>query len=155
MRHSLRELPNDGIGASVTDGGKVDFAGIVATGGFAKTWLERMLEIERRCLRRSGAAPDTIAASRRGYADLYSGYLNGGATPGEVIAKRPDLKPLWTEEPAHQYGRPARYRQQVQQFDVWGAWLASTAPALRVHGEYDWLMSADDPALVVNALDAR
>jgi pimeloyl-ACP methyl ester carboxylesterase len=135
--------------------GKLDFAGIVAAGGFAKTWLEHMLEVERRRLVLSGAAPDKIAAAMRGYADLYSGYLNGGATPGELIAKRPDLKALWTDEPAHQYGRPARYFQQVQKLDVWGAWLASTAPALLVHGEYDWIMSADDPVMVVKALNAK
>lgn len=137
------------------DRGKIEFAGIVAAGGFAKTWLEHMLEVERRRLALSGAAPDTIAAAMRGYADLYSGYLNGSATPGEVIAKRPDLKALWTDEPAHQYGRPARYFQQVQKLDVWGAWMSQRAPALLVHGEYDWIMSADDPAMVVNALNAK
>jgi pimeloyl-ACP methyl ester carboxylesterase len=137
------------------DGGKIDFAGIVAAGGFAKTWLEHMLEVERRRLVLSNAAPDSISAAMRGYADLYAAYLNGGATPGELIAKRPDLKPLWTDEPAHQYGRPARYYQQVQKLDVWGAWLAQTAPALLVHGEYDWIMSADDPVSVANALNAK
>ena len=134
---------------------RVRVAGIVAVGGFAKTWLEHMLEIERRRLMLSGAAPDSIAASMRGYADLYAAYLNGGATPGEVITRRPDLKALWTDDPAHQYGRPARYYQQAQALDVWGAWLAQTAPALLVHGEYDWIMSAEDPALVVRALNAK
>jgi len=134
---------------------QINFAGVVVAGGFAKTWLEHMLEVERRRLVLSNADPDSINAAMRGYADLYAAYLNGGVTPGEVIARRPDLKPLWTDEPARQYGRPARYYQQVQKLDVWGAWLAQTAPALLVHGEYDWIMSADDPASVANALNAK
>jgi pimeloyl-ACP methyl ester carboxylesterase len=114
-----------------------------------------MLEVERRRLVLSGAEPRAIAPAMRAYADLYSAFLNGGRTPGETVAARPDLKAVWNDEPTHQYGRPARYFQQVQQLDVWGAWMALSAPALLVHGEYDWIMSADDPALVVDAMNAR
>jgi len=62
-------------------------------------------------------------------------YLNGGQTPGQVIAQRPDLKPLWYDQPDHQYGRPARYYQQVQALDVAGAWAEVKVPVLLLRAQ--------------------
>ncbi|HVO89574.1 MAG TPA: PDZ domain-containing protein, partial [Casimicrobiaceae bacterium] len=42
---------------------------IVASGGFYKTWLEHMLELERRRLGFEGATPAQIGKALRGYAD--------------------------------------------------------------------------------------
>ena len=127
----------------------VPLAGIVATGGHYKTWLEHMLEIERRRLRLTGSAPAKVTAAMRGYADFYSLYLNGKMTPRAVLAMRPELAPLWIDEPERQYGRPARYYQQVQALDVAGAWDDVRVPVLVIYGEYDWIMSRDDQDLIV------
>jgi len=129
--------------------------GIVASGGFYKTWLEHMLEIERRRLALDGASPAQITAAMRGYADFYSLYLNGGRTPAQVLAQRPDLAALWYDEPEHQYGRPARYYQQVQKLDVAGAWSEVHVPVLVIYGEYDWIMSRDDQDLIVATVNRR
>jgi pimeloyl-ACP methyl ester carboxylesterase len=128
---------------------EIPVRGIVASGGFYKTWLEHMLEIERRRMGFEGATPAQVTAALRGYADFYSRYLNGGQTPAQVLAQRPDLEPLWYDEPDHQYGRTARYYQEVQQLDVAGAWSEVKVPVLVVHGEYDWIMSREDQDLVV------
>jgi len=127
--------------------------GIVASGGFYKTWLEHMLEIERRRLVFEGQTPAQVTAAMRGYADFYTRYLNGGQTPGQVIAQRPDLKPLWYDQPDHQYGRPARYYQQVQALDVAGAWAEVRVPVLLVYGQFDWIMSRDDQDLIVDTVN--
>ena len=127
--------------------------GIVASGGFYKTWLEHMLEIERRRLSFEGQSPAQVAAAMRGYADFYARYLNGGQTPGQVIAQRPDLKPLWYDKPDHQYGRTARYYQQVQALDVAGAWAEVKVPVLVVYGQYDWIMSREDQDLIVDTVN--
>ena len=129
--------------------------GIIASGGFYKTWLEHMLEIERRRLAFDGIAPAQVTAAMRGYADFYSPYLNGGRTPAQVLAQRPDLAPLWYDEPEHQYGRPARYYQQVQKLDVAGAWSDVKVPVLVIYGEYDWIMSRDDQDLIVATVNQR
>ena len=128
---------------------EVPIRGIIASGGFYKTWLEHMLEIERRRVGYEGATPAQVTAAMRGYADFYSRYLNGGQTPAQVLAQRPDLKALWYDEPDHQYGRTARYYQQVQQLDVAGAWSDVKIPVLVVYGEYDWIMSREDQDLIV------
>ena len=110
---------------------------------------------ERRLMMLNGAKPETIDRSLRGLADFYSLYLNGRRTPRDVMTLRPDLAPLWTDEPARQYGRPAQYFHQVQALDVWAAWARFEAPVLLVHGTYDHIMSPEDPQLVAAALNAR
>ena len=129
--------------------------GIVASGGLYKTWLEHMLEIERRRLGFDGRTPAQVTTAMRGYADFYPRYLNGGRTPAQVIAERPDLKPLWYDEPAHQYGRPARYYQQVQALDIAGAWSEVDVPVLVIYGQYDWIMSREDQDLIVTTVNRR
>lgn len=136
-------------------GERVQWAGVIAAGGYAKTWLEHMLETERRQLELSGADPATIDRTMRALADFYALYLNGRRLPSQVIAARPDLAPLWKDEPAHQYGRPAAYFHQVQALDVWAAWSRVTVPVLLVHGEFDHLMSADDPQRVARMLNTK
>lgn len=136
-------------------GDRIRWRGVMAAGGYAKTWLEHMLEVERRSLLLRAADPATIDRTMRGLADFYALYLNGRLTPAQVIERRPDLAPLWSDEPAHQYGRRAAYFHQVQALDVWAAWSRVSVPVLLVHGEYDHLMSAEDPQLVARMLNEK
>jgi pimeloyl-ACP methyl ester carboxylesterase len=122
-------------------------AGYVASGAWAKTWLEHMLELERRHLTLEGKPAIEISAAMRGYATFYDLYLNGQLTPAQVIARRPDLAPLWHALPAHQYGRPAAYFHQLQRLDVAGAWSKVCVPVLSIHGEQD--MDRDDQEMIV------
>lgn len=134
---------------------EIPVKGIIASGGFYKTWLEHMLELERRRLTLSNRTPGDVNAALRGYADFYSLYLNGKATPAEVGARRPELASLWYDLPAHQYGRPARYYHQVQGLNVAQAWSAIDVPVLVVYGEYDWIMSREDQELLVAVVNGR
>jgi hypothetical protein len=134
---------------------EIPLRGIVATGGTYKTWLEHMLELERRRLVLSGRAPGEVNDALRAYADFHSMYLNGGATPGEVIAKRPDLAALWEDGPMHQYGRPARYFHQLQALNVARAWEAVDVSVLVVYGEFDWIMSREDQELIVATVNRK
>jgi pimeloyl-ACP methyl ester carboxylesterase len=129
--------------------------GVVAMGGFTKTWFEHMLEIERRRLVLEGRTPAEVNDAMRGLALLYTEYLVLGRTPGDVIKAHPELVPLWTDEPARQYGRPAAYYQEVQRLDVEAAWAELKVPALVVWGEYDWIMSRDDQERAAAILGAR
>jgi pimeloyl-ACP methyl ester carboxylesterase len=44
---------------------------------------------------------------------------------------------------------------QLQQLNLARAWERVDAPVLLVHGEYDWVMSGSDFALLAAALNAR
>lgn len=129
--------------------------GLIVTGGFAKTWYEHMLELERRRLELEGRSPAEINDALRGYSEFYSLYLNEKLTPAAVIRQKPRLAALWNDQPAHQYGRPAAYFQQVQDLNVEGAWEKNSAPALVIYGEYDWIMSRADHELIVEIVNRQ
>jgi pimeloyl-ACP methyl ester carboxylesterase len=127
--------------------------GLIVTGGFAKSWYEHQLEQERRRLMLAGLAPGEVNAQLVGFAELYTEFLLRKRTPGDIVSRLPHLAPIWYDEPAHQYGRPARYYHQVQALNVLEAWSRISAPVLILHGEYDWIMTRADQDLVADAVN--
>src|SRR5258706_1653783 len=128
---------------------------IAVSGGFTRTWLEHMLDIERRSFTLSERAPSEINATMRAFSGFYDEVLNRGLTPAQAIAAHPAWKAIWQDEPARQYGRPMRYYQQLQALDVEGAWQQVSVPALIVWGELDWIMGRDEPERAAAILRAR
>ncbi len=128
-------------------------AGYVVTGGWMKTWLEHMLEHERRRLRLSGSSPAEVGERMRGYGELYALYLEQKMTPAEVIRERPHLAPLWYDEPEHQYGRPAAFYHQLQGLNLAAAWDKVDVPVLVIYGEYDWIMSREDHVMIADLVN--
>ncbi len=135
-----------GFAPLVTGNRKV--AGFIVSGGWGKTWLEHMLEIERRRLTLSGLAPGEVSRQMQGLARLYDEYLNVKKTPGQIVREQPRLAKLWDDAPAHQYGRPAAFYQQLQDTNLAEAWQKVSAPVLSIHGQYDWIMSREDHELI-------
>jgi pimeloyl-ACP methyl ester carboxylesterase len=125
-------------------------AGYVVVGGWVKTWYEHMLEHERRRLALTGRAPADINAAMARYETLYHRFLIEGMTPGAAVRADPSLKPYWYDRDEGQYGRPARFFQQLQALNLAQAWSGVHAPTLVVHGEYDWIMSADDHRIIAD-----
>lgn len=146
---------SNGGGVAPMVAGETPMRGYLVFSGWYKTWLEHMLEHERRRMRLSGVSEPEIARRMRLYATFYDRYLNGKMTPAQVIAQHPEFKAIWYDEPEHQYGRPAAFYHQLQGLNLAEAWEKVAVPVLAVHGEYDWVMSADDDRLLVNALNAR
>jgi len=130
-------------------------AGIIAAGGFTQTWLEHMLDIERRRLVFSGSKPAEVNAAMRAFSGFYDRVLNRGQAPGQVLAENPAWKPFWYDAPAHQYGRPIRYYQQLQALDIEDAWQQVAVPTLVVWGAYDWIMGRAESDRAVAILNAR
>jgi len=128
---------------------------LAAAGGFSRTWSEHILGHERRRLTLSGSPPAAVNAAMRGFVDFYALYLDSRLTPAEVLARRPDLKPIWYDGPEHQYGRHARYFQEVQAQNVEAAWDAVRVPTLVVWGEYDWIMGRADQERIVEIVNAH
>lgn len=129
--------------------------GLIVSGGFSRTWYEHILGHERRRLTLSGKPPAEVNAAMKSFAELYALVLLEGQTPAQAIAARPPLGNVWYDAPAHQFGRPIRYYQQVQALDVEGAWARVQVPTLVLWGEYDWIMGRDDQERIVAILGAR
>lgn len=142
-----------GLAPIVAEGENV--RGLIVTGAFTKTWYEHMIELERRRLGLAGRPPTEINDAMRGYSEFYSMYLNQKLTPAEVIRQRPRLAALWYDRPAHQYGRPASYFQQVHALNIEAAWEKVSAPVFIVYGEYDWIMSRADHDLIADIVNRR
>jgi len=121
-----------------------DVKGLIASGGFTRTWLEHMLAIERRRLVLSGAPPAEVNAAMRAFGGFYERTLDEGRTPAQALAEHAEWKRFWTEGADGQYGRTMRYYQQLQALDVEGAWQQVAVPTLIVQGEYDWIMGLEE-----------
>jgi pimeloyl-ACP methyl ester carboxylesterase len=117
---------------------------VAVWGTFAGTWLEHMLEHERRRLALAGAPPAVVNEKMRGLSELHARILFDRLLPRDVPESRPELRPLWYGEPEGLYGRPASFHQQVQAANLVAAWEKVQAPVLAVHGEFDWIMSRAD-----------
>lgn len=130
-------------------------AGYLVFSGWYKTWLEHMLEHERRRMRMQKISEPDANDRMKQYAAFYDLYLNGRQTPGGILVNHPEFKPIWYDEPARQYGRPAAFYWQLQSLNLARAWSNVNAPVLAVHGSDDWIMSADDFALLAAAVNAR
>jgi pimeloyl-ACP methyl ester carboxylesterase len=146
---------SNGGGFAPLVAGNTPVRGYLVFGGWYKTWLEHMLEHERRRMKLSALGEPEINARMKKYSTFYDLYLNGKQTPGDIVRRYPELKEIWYDEPEHQYGRPAVFYQQLQGLNLAEAWAVVNVPVLAVHGQYDWIMSSDDYRLLVNTLNER
>ena len=128
---------------------------LVVSGGFSRTWLEHMLDIERRRLELSGKAPSEVNEAMRAFSGFYDETLNRGLTPAQAIAAHPAWKAFWYDEPTRQHGRPMRYYAQLQALDVEGAWREVSVPTLVLRGGLDWIMGREEAERTVEILRAR
>jgi pimeloyl-ACP methyl ester carboxylesterase len=142
-----------GFAPLVPEGSPV--AGYVVAGGWVKTWFEHMMEIERRQMTLSGEPPGEVNEGMRRRSAFYDRYLNLAMTPAAIVKERPDLAPVWTDEPERQYGRPATYYRQLQRLNLEAAWAGVEAPVLSIHGEFDFIMSRDDQERIAAIVNAR
>jgi len=140
-----------GFAPLVAEGAPVK--GYIVNGGWIKTWYEHMLEIERRQLVLRNVPPSRINTLMKQAEELYSAYLLDRQSPAQILSRRPQLRELWEGDPEHQYGRPVAYYQQLQDLDLMAAWSTVTAPVLVLHGQYDWIMSRDDPQIAAELVN--
>jgi pimeloyl-ACP methyl ester carboxylesterase len=129
------------------------FAAVVSDGTYVKTWYEHMLEIERRILAFKGHSQSEITQKmNQVFIPLYHGMLIGRQSYQQVIDAYPAIAADNYHGPEHMYGRPMAFYQQLQQFDVAGAWAQLQVPARIRWGTHDWIMSEADNDLIIEIL---
>ncbi len=130
-----------------------NLAGVISDGTFFKTWYEHMLEIERRILQFQGNTETEIVEKMNKYfIPLYYGMLIEKKTYQEVVNAYPALGKFNYHAPAHMYGRPVRYYQQLQDFNLAGQWEKLKVPVRILRGTNDWIMSAFDNQMILEVL---
>ena len=131
--------------------------GYVSVGGWVKTWFEHMLEIERRRFALMGKSPAEVNDRMKGAARLYESWLIEGKSVDDILREHPELAQLWPEgsDHAHLYGRPVKFYEQLQKLNLAEAWSHVKVSALILHGQYDWIMSREDPELMTQYINAN
>ena len=137
----------------------MDVAGLVAWGGGAKSWFERMLGFDRRSLELAGVTPQTVNPLMARRAAFHTEYLLHYRTPMEIITDEPTMETIWegmigTSRNDH-YGRPFAFHHQAQAANWPAAWAATKAPALIIYGEYDWFEDEASHRWIYEIVDAR
>lgn len=133
-----------------TDAERAQVRGYISVGGWAKTWFEHMLEIERRRFALMGKSPAEVTDRIKGAATLYYQWLIKGHSIDDILKEQAQLAELWPEgkDHAHLYGRPLAFYQQLQNLNLVAAWSHVKVPALILHGQFDWIMSREDLELI-------
>src|SRR5881275_2945045 len=131
--------------------------GYVSVGGWAKTWFEHMLEIERRRFTLMGKSPAEVTDRMKNSATLYYEWLIKGRAVDAILKEQPQLEELWPEgkDHAHLYGRPLAFYEQLQNLNLAAAWSQVKVPTLVLHGQYDWIMSREDHELIAAYVNAN
>ena len=131
--------------------------GYISVGGWVKTWFEHMLEIERRRFALMKKSPAEVNDRMKGAATLYHEWLIKGRPVEEIVKERPELAELWPEEAdhTHLYGRPLAFYEQLQKLNLAAAWSQVKVPVLILHGQFDWIMSREDPELMAQYVNGN
>jgi alpha-beta hydrolase superfamily lysophospholipase len=140
---------SNGAGVAPLVGEGTNVAGYMIYGGWAKTWYEHMLEIERNRFELGGDSPAEVTRKMKLVTEFYAEYLIKKQTPGKILSERPHLKDIWFWNDAYQYDMTIKYFQQLQDLNLAEAWSKVTVPVLAMFGENDWIMSKGDHERIV------
>jgi len=140
-----------------TDAEQRQVRGYLSIGGWAKTWFEHMLEIERRRFVLTGKSPAEVTDLMKSAATLYYEWLIKGRSIDDIVKEQPQLAELWPEgkDHAHLYGRPLAFYQQLQKLNLAAAWSHVDVATYALRGEFDWIMSREDAGLIASYVNAN
>jgi len=140
-----------------SDAAQTQVRGYISVGGWVKTWFEHMLEIERRRFGLMGKSPGEVNDRMKDAATLYHEWLIKGRSVDDILKEQPQLAELWPEgkDHTHLYGRPLKFYEQLQKLNLAGVWSRVKVPSLILHGQYDWIMSREDPELIAQYVNAN
>lgn len=132
--------------------------GVAVFGTGFRTWLEYMLENNRRQALLAGADyPDVDAAIRQETVVSYE-LLVAKKTPEQIIRDHPDLREYVEAQfpdGEHLYGRHYRFYQQLYDVDLPAAWQKLDGYVLALYGAGDFLTAAEDHRMIADAVNRR
>jgi len=131
--------------------------GYLSIGGWAKTWFEHMIEIERRRFGLMGKSPAEVSERMKNVVTLYYEWLIKGRAVDAILREQPQLEELWPEgkDHAHLYGRPLAFYEQLQKLNIAAAWSNVKVATYALRGQFDWIMSPDDAGLIASYVNSN
>jgi pimeloyl-ACP methyl ester carboxylesterase len=122
--------------------------GVIVYGTTSRAWSECLADTARRQLAFSTIADAEVTIESERAARLYRELLRAGSSFARVTTDHPDLARCVAAADVrgeHLHGRSLVYFRELERIDLERAWRAVAAPVLALHGEHDWVVSADDP----------
>ena len=140
-----------------SDGEQQQVRGYISVGGWAKTWFEHMLEIERRRFALMGKSPAEVTESMKKASTLYYEWLIKERTVEDIVKDQPQLGEIWPEgkDLTHLYGRPVSFYQQLQHLNLAAAWSNVKVATYALRGQFDWIMSPEDAGLIASYVNSN
>jgi pimeloyl-ACP methyl ester carboxylesterase len=136
------------LGAAVAPliAGTAALAGVIVYGPSGLRISEGLLGASRRDHERDLAAGRTPASPLEPLLELIRLVVGEGLLPDEAYRRRPDLLGVAPERFAgdEAYRRVATFYHELERTDLASAWRAVAAPVLALHGERDWICTAED-----------
>jgi hypothetical protein len=131
--------------------------GYLSVGGWATTWFEHMLEIERHRFTLMGKSPAEVTDRMKKAATLYYEWLIKGRAIDEILKEHPELEELWPEgkDHSHLYGRPLAFYEQLQKLNLAAAWSKVDVVTYALRGQFDWIMSPQDAGLIASYVNSN
>jgi pimeloyl-ACP methyl ester carboxylesterase len=131
--------------------------GYLSVGGWATTWFEHMLEIERRRFALMGKSPAEVTERMKNSTTLYYEWLIKGKAVDAILKEQPQLEELWPEgkDHAHLYERPLAFYEQLQKLNLAAAWSNVKVATYAMRGQFDWIMSPEDAGLIASYVNSN
>jgi pimeloyl-ACP methyl ester carboxylesterase len=131
-------------------GEEQEVRGYISVGGWAKTWFEHMLEIERRRFTLIGKSPAEVTRSMEMASTLYYEWLIKERSVAKILKEHPQLAEIWPggKDTSHLYGRPLAFYRDLQNLNLAAVWSQVKVPTYALRGAFDWIMSREDPELI-------
>ncbi len=124
-------------------------AGVVVFGTSAERWLDCVVATTERSRRLDDEGAESSARQQALWVELHELVCRQGWTPALAFQRRPHLRVLRSRDCVGEtlYGRHVSLFQQLDGIDLKAAWRAvgeARCPVLALHGEHDWICSAED-----------
>ena len=133
-----------------------DVAGIVTWGTGVSPWFDYIATNFRMRAVIQGQPAAEAEAGLRNLRLILSDLLIDEMSPDEVRALRPDAAQVFEASFGSMErfaGRHISFHQEIDDAPIWQAWQAFEGDLLALQGEFDWVASAHDHALAVEAVN--
>lgn len=120
-----------------------EVAGVITWGTVVQPWFEYMVNNFRERQIMQQADPEQMRAFMEPWKLYWAELLIAEKSVDAIAAEHPELQAVVGDlvRPA---GRHALFHQELDNRDLYTAWVNVQCPVLLLHGEYDWVASEGD-----------
>ncbi len=132
----------------------VDLAGILALGPLVDIWREATVDERARALATSTKSESDQAQELERYRFFLDRMLDGNEPADQVLDSYPELKRDFPDPETLKDGKSREFYRDLESRDLLAGWGSVRIPVLAVHGEADYVASAEQSERVAETVNA-